>query len=589
VLNKCKYDFITSNTKFRETQTTCTSMNLKPLLLFALIGSSPILNAQTHDYAEAQHLSTYFLGAQRCGDTKSWIHGACHLTDGQAVSKDLTGGWHDCGDYIKFHHTAPYAALMFLYAYENFHEAYADNYSPDHSAGSPNGIPDILDEVKIETDYLIKCVQNGTAYWQVGGTEDHNSFSEPVSNSEEKLYGGSKIRPVESTTSGHSNALGNAASALALMAIIYQQYDATYASTCEQKAIEYYNIAKTNAASTADPDGFYSWLSGAQYHDELGLAAALLKRLTGTASYQTQAISYASGYTGKWDNFDYGNVGPLMYLELYKLTNTATYLNHVKDIVTGYSTASCGYIHLTNWGSLREAGCAAMLAALYHKISNTTSAYTFAKKNVDYILGSHGANGNIPANFSFLIGYNRMGGGYPQHPHHAPAFGYTSTNAWTKYTQEDNTPGSVTFNAKNQLTNQPTKLLGGLAGGPEASCKNFYDDIGNYVSSEYCTYYGAGFTGAVAYINLIENNLTTNVQEYDIFSGVSLYPNPANSGYVNIDIMGSKDILISNQLGQILITQHIERTGMINVSSLPAGIYMVGSTDKKINTKLVIQ
>ncbi len=565
-------------------------MNAHNLLIAGSLICLPFIGqAQTHDYAEAQHLSTYFLGAQRCGDTKSWIHGACHLTDGQSVSKDLTGGWHDCGDYIKFHHTAPYAALMFLYGYENFPEAYADNYAQDHSAGSPNGIPDILDEVKIETDYLIKCVQNGTAYWQVGGTEDHNSFAEPVSNSEEKLYNNSKIRPVLSATSGHSNALGNAASALALMAIIYESFDPTYAATCEQKAIEYYNIAKTNAASTADPDDFYGWLATAQYYDEMGLAASLLKRRTGAASYQTQAVTYANGYTGKWDNFDYGNVGPLMYLELYKLTNTAAYLNHVKDKVTGYSTAGCGYIHLTNWGSLREAGCAAFLAALYHKHSGNASAYTFAKKNVDYILGSHAANGNIPANYSFLIGYNAMGGGYPQHPHHAPAFGYPSNTAWTKYTNESNSTGSVTFNAKNQLTNQPTKLLGGLAGGPEVSCNNFYDVIDNYVSSEYCTYYGAGFTGAVAYINKIENNIITGLEEQKILSEINIYPNPSKNGFVTVDILADKQIVITNEIGQIIISQLVNRTATIDISKLAPGIYFVNSTDKIVNATLAVE
>ncbi len=183
---------------------------------FLLLALSSYLTGicQTHDYALAQHLSTYFLGAQRCGDTKSWIQpeggGGCHITDGQSVGKDLTGGWHDCGDYIKFHVTGPYTALMNLYGYDKFPAAYADNYSPDYSKGAPNGIPDVLDEVKIETDYLIKCIGTGnTIYWQVGDGNDHNSFNEPTSNSEETLYNGSKIRTVYSAKEGHSNAFGS--------------------------------------------------------------------------------------------------------------------------------------------------------------------------------------------------------------------------------------------------------------------------------------------------------------------------------------------------------------------------------------------
>ena len=135
---------------------------MKKNVLFIFIFCHLVVLSQ-HNYPKAQHISTYFLGAQRCGNTNSWIHGACHLQDGQQVGKDLTGGWHDCGDYIKFHHTGPFTALMYLSGFDNFEAAYADNYSQANSAPPSNGIPDILDEVKIETDYLIKCIESRKA------------------------------------------------------------------------------------------------------------------------------------------------------------------------------------------------------------------------------------------------------------------------------------------------------------------------------------------------------------------------------------------------------------------------------------------
>ena len=77
------------------------------------------------------------------------------IHDGKTIGKDLPGGWHDCGDYIKFHLTGPYTALLYLYGYFQYPEAYPDFYSSDYSRAPRNGIPDFLDEVKIETDYLI--------------------------------------------------------------------------------------------------------------------------------------------------------------------------------------------------------------------------------------------------------------------------------------------------------------------------------------------------------------------------------------------------------------------------------------------------
>ncbi|KMQ50436.1 endoglucanase [Chitinispirillum alkaliphilum] len=506
------------------------------LMIFASAGEV----SSEHDYALAQHLSTYFLGAQRCGDTQSWIHpsGGCHLTDGEAVGRDLTGGWHDCGDYIKFHVTGPYAAFTFLYGYFNYPEAYPDNYSQAYSAPPPNGIPDILDEVKIQTDYLIKGVHNGTAYWQVGDGRDHNSFSDPITNSFQQLYDESNIRAVYSTTSGRSNALGDAAAALALMSVVYREFDEDYADECLEAAKQYYDIARINPFGTGNArDSHYDWMEGIEWEDNVGLAAAMLYRATGDEGYLNQAISYAYGIsTGV--HFSYGRMNHILFLELYSITSDPRWLHPVSSRVSGYSVDWCGYWHNVNWGSLRNASNAAMLAALYHMHTGNRSAYEFAKRNVDFILGSHDGFANVDSNFSFLIGYNELGGGYPRHPHHAAAFG-KGGDAWSLYREERSNPGSV---------NYEYELTGGLAGGPESLCGNFYDNIDNYVSSEYCIYYNAAFTSAVAYINKIENNIPSIpldtsyyavpglVQAQDFASRLGIQTEPAqdDGGGVNI-------------------------------------------------------
>ncbi len=568
---------------------------MKKLLLTVCVigGSLSTLSAQTHDYAAAQKLSTRFLGAQRCGNTGSWMHGACHTQDGAAVGKDLSGGWHDCGDYIKFHHTGPYAAIMYLTAYEAFPEAYPDDYSPASSAGSPNGIPDILDEVKIETDYLIKSVQSGTVYWQVGGAEDHDSFSEPVSGSSEKLYSGSATRPVFSTTSGYSNACGNAASALALMSIVYRTYDGTYADQCLAKAIEYYNVGKISpATSNANPSDFYSF---SDYKDEMGLAAALIYRGGNktVASYLTEAQSYATGFnTG--DPLYYGNVSYLGYLQLYKLTSGSTatgYLNKVSAEVTKVKSAmgTCGYYHYDNWGSLVYAANEAMLAALYHQISNDATAYTFAKTNINYILGTHTAvpASDAPANFSFVIGYNKLGGGSPKSPQHAASFGYTTAqNPWDKFTSESSSPGSVPFKYP---------LNGAMVGGLQKKCTqwsgstgkaNYEDNIENYVGNEVCTYYNAGLTGALAYINKIENNITTGSAEVKVHAILNVYPNPANDHLV-INSNLQDQFTIIDYMGRVVEVMQLNGNTVLDVSSYADGLYFLVNSDASVVQKFV--
>jgi endoglucanase len=545
------------------------------------------LNAQ-HDYAKALHLSTRFLGAQRSGNTQSWItpegSGGSFTNDGIVVGKDLSGGWHDCGDYIKFHVTGPYTALLYLYGYDKFPEAYSDNYSTAYSKAPGNGIPDVLDEVKIETDYLIKCLNGDIVYWQIGDGRDHDGFNEPISASNLNLYNGTNRRAVYSATEGHSNAMGAAAAALGLMAIAYEKYDANYAQECINAAKQYYTIGRKNSATTGDAvvqDDFYGFMRGqwSKYYDEMGMGAVLLYRATNENNYLVQAEEYAN-LAEKWGVFNYSSIDHLLFYELYELTQKSTYLSPIVWRVNNNKLSSCGYFHNTNWGSLRDAGNAALLAALLHRLNGDEVAYTFAKRNIDFILGSHdGISADAPKNFSFLIGYNELGGGYPKRPHHAAAFG-KSSNAWTHFTNESNKPGSVPY---------AYELTGGLAGGPEATCSNFIDNIGNYVSSEYCIYYNAAFNSALAYIHKIENQIVTNTEnKLENPHLVEVFPNPVVEN-LNVKVAGTTQLALTDINGKIVWSENVYLQTTMSMQHLAKGIYLLKDTQSNWSTKIIVQ
>ncbi|MFZ5988112.1 MAG: glycoside hydrolase family 9 protein, partial [Bacillota bacterium] len=94
---------------------------------------------------------------------------------------------------------------------------------------------------------------------------------------------------------------------------------------------------------------------------------------------------------------------------------------------------------------------------------------TFAKSQIDYILGKN------PANMSYIIGY---GTNYPKHPHHRAANGYTYAT------------GGITNEAKHVL-------LGSLVGGPDAT-DTYKDDVNQYQYTEVALDYNAGLVGALA-------------------------------------------------------------------------------------------
>jgi len=72
--------------------------------LFSMSFSSA---AASHDYATALKYSILFYDANKCGpdaavdNVFSW-RGPCHTTDGSEIGLDLTGGYHDAGDHVKF-------------------------------------------------------------------------------------------------------------------------------------------------------------------------------------------------------------------------------------------------------------------------------------------------------------------------------------------------------------------------------------------------------------------------------------------------------------------------------------------------------
>jgi hypothetical protein len=113
-------------------------------------------------------LKSYF--RQRCNTPKSPTHAgvwsdftACHVGDVATAAApghtdhgplDLTGGWHDAGDYNKYVWGDTGGAILFLLrAYERAPAAFSDDTGIPESG---NRIPDVLDEVKWELDWLLK-------------------------------------------------------------------------------------------------------------------------------------------------------------------------------------------------------------------------------------------------------------------------------------------------------------------------------------------------------------------------------------------------------------------------------------------------
>lgn len=433
------------------------------------------------NYAEALQKSIMFYEFQKSGDLpenqrNNW-RGDSGMSDGADVGLDLTGGWYDAGDHVKFNLPMSYTSTMLAWSVIEDKEAYIESGQYDY----------ILDEIKWANDYFIKCHPSANVYYyQVGdGGADHAFWgAAEILQMERPSY------KLDLNNPGASVSAETAAS-LAAAAIIFKDIDPSYAANCLKHAKELYNFAEITKSDTAYDSvagPYYKAWSG--FYDELSWAGAWLHLATGEETYLTKAEKYVDNWgrenqsatiaykwAHSWDDVHQGAA-----LLLAKITNKDIYKtvteNHLDYWTTGFNGSRIKYTPkglawLDSWGSLRYATTTAFLASVYAEWSGCTPSKVttyknFAKAQADYALGSTGR--------SFVVGY---GVDSPTRPHHRTAHG-----SWV-----NNLSGEP-------LTHRHT-LVGALVGGPDSN-DNYTDSISDYVSNEVACDYNAGFTGLLA-------------------------------------------------------------------------------------------
>ncbi len=147
---------------------------------------SPVFRIDDEVYRDALKAAVRMYFYQRSGFAKKrpfadtcWVDDAAYLgpdQDGEAHDvtdrhnaakvRDLRGGWFDAGDTNKYVTFAMQPVHQLLTAYQEHPTAFTDDFNLPESG---NGIPDLLDEVKWETDWLERMQSaDGSAALKVG-------------------------------------------------------------------------------------------------------------------------------------------------------------------------------------------------------------------------------------------------------------------------------------------------------------------------------------------------------------------------------------------------------------------------------------
>jgi len=89
------------------------------------------------------------------------------------------------------------------------------------------------------------------------------------------------------------------------------------------------------------------------------------------------------------------------------------------------------------------------------------------------------------------------------------------------------------------------------------------------------------------------NSETSSIKKNETANnGIKIYPNPNNTGTLNIENAASGVVSIYNTIGQKVMTHNMdEAKGSINISALEKGLYIVilQSNGVKQTTKLIVE
>ena len=430
-----------------------------------------------YNYGEALQMALLFYELQRSGDipeeTRCNWRGDSGMTDGADNGVDLTGGWYDAGDNMKFNLPMAYSAAMLGWSVYEDYEAYQESGQLSYA----------LSNIRWANDYFIKChTADYEYYYQVGdGGLDHGWWGPAETMS--------MNRPSYKVTLTHpgSSVVAEAAASLAVCSICFKTEDPEYSETCLSHARKLYEFAETTASDAGYiEDGvalaYYNINSGCE--DEISWAATWLYLATGEEAYLADAEEHIEkanqdyNWAHCWDDVHDGT-----RLLLARITGKEQHKEKIEANLdwwtVGYDGTRVTYTPkglawLDSWGSLRYATTQAFLAYLYAEYEGCSSDKAdiyieFAESQINYALGSTGR--------SFVCGF---GENYPVNPHHRTAQGSYSDNM-------------------NEPSVARHTLYGALVGGPDSN-DGYEDTVSNYTCNEVACDYNAGFVGILAHM-----------------------------------------------------------------------------------------
>ncbi|KAL5553197.1 hypothetical protein UlMin_040598 [Ulmus minor] len=476
------------------------------LLLILLLLPHPSISNR-HDYHDAIHKCLLFFEGQRSGrlppDQRVRWRRDSALHDGATAGVDLTGGYYDAGDNVKFGFPMAFTTTMLSWSIIDF----GRNMGPE--------LNNAVKAVKWATDYLLKATAiPDVVYVQVGDAfSDHNCWERPEDMD--------TLRTAYKIDRAHpgSDVAGETAAALAAASIVFRSRDPGYSRLLLNRAVRVFEFADKYRGAYSNSlhfavCPFYCDVNG--YQDELLWGAVWLHKASRRRLYREYIVKnevvLRAGDTINEFGWDNKHAGINVLISKEVLMGRAEYFESFKQnadeficsVLPGISHPQVQY---SPGGLIFKAGGSNMqhvtsLSFLLLAYSNYLSHANkivpcgeisaspavlkrLVKRQVDYILGDN------PLQMSYMVGY---GGRYPQRIHHR---GSSLPSVQAHPSRIGCKAGSRYFLSPNP---NPNLLVGAVVGGPNSS-DAFPDSRPYFQESEPTTYINAPLVGLLAYFS----------------------------------------------------------------------------------------
>ncbi|XP_051121659.1 endoglucanase 8-like [Andrographis paniculata] len=488
------------------------------ILLCILPALTPVAKSKpVHNYADALSKSIMFFEGQRSGKLPltqrlRWRKDSA-LSDGSDNAVDLTGGYYDAGDNVKFNFPMAFTATMLAWSVQQYGRFMG------------NDLPHAVEAIRWATDYFLKSTAtHGVVYAQVGEPYgDHACWQRP-----EDMTTPRTSYQVNTTAPG-SEVAAEMAAAMAAASLVFRSIgDRNYSRLLLGRAVQVFEFADKYRGSYNNSIGnaacpFYCDFSG--YQDELIWAAAWLHRATRQTLYWNYIVENLRNPEFKWRmegnndefNWDAKNAGINILLSKVRffvlangLESSTPFINYADNFVCNILPESpTRYQHFSSGGLIVNSKICNMQSVTSRSFLLVTYATAlkrwnrtiqcdgtiitpsrivrFAKTQVDYILGDN------PMNMSYMVGYSEK---YPQKIHHRGAT-LPSIDVYPQFiTCHGGAPYFLSPNPDQNL------LIGAVVGGPGED-DQFDSNRFDAGKTEPTTYVNAPLVGALAFFKAL--------------------------------------------------------------------------------------